>query len=458
MKFLKLKEKLRNKYQSLDNGKKSFKRVKSKIFENKKEMNTDNLKIIGITGSAGKSTTALIVHEYLKMLGYKSVLYSSAKIDSPASIINPDEACEISFNSEEELLDIIEEVEAYGADFLILEVNESTIEKGITKEIPFAVRALTNLNPKHNLERYSDTEYVEIKKAFFKDIEDECKCVLGFQDYDKKLLEELLKLNNFEKLVFTTNYIANINGIDPNMATCLLTGLESTLDGLKLNIKVKGEKYKLESKLMMSYNALNFVGAMTILESLDILDVKKFEKCIYDINIPGRAEVFKANGRLIVVDAHLPKMLECLKSFKDNGLISKIKVVVGSNGHGFKTWEDRFNSEQFKETHKKNKKFAMGLLKQYADFVYLTENDNAADNVLDICLELQEYLEGDVASVIVEDRKEAIRQAIVESKEGDVIFISGRGNRRVLCNTKTTMKLLKDSEVVEETLKDLEWK
>ena len=190
MKFLKLKEKLKNKYQTLNNGKKSFKRVKSKIFENKNEMNADNLKIIGITGSAGKSTTALIVHEYLKMLGYKSVLYSSAKIDSPASIINPDEACEISFNSEEELLDIIEEVEAYGADFLILEVNESTIEKGITKEIPFAVRALTNLNPKHNLERYSDAEYIEIKKAFFKDIEDECKCVLGFQDYDKKLLEE----------------------------------------------------------------------------------------------------------------------------------------------------------------------------------------------------------------------------------------------------------------------------
>ena len=457
MKFLKLKEKLKNKYKTLDNGKKGFKRIKSKISENKNEMNENDLKIIGITGSAGKSTTALIVHEYLKMLGYKSVLYSSAKIDSPASIIKPDEACEISFNSEEELLDIIEEVEAYGADFLVLEVNESTIEKGITKEIPFTVRALTNLNPKHNLERYSDAEYIEIKKAFFKDIEDECKCVLGFQDYDKKLLEELLKLNDFEKFLFTSNYIADVKGVDSSMATCLLTDLESTLDGLKLNIKVKGKTYKLKSKLMMSYNALNFVGAMTILEALNILDIEQFEKCIYDINIPGRAEVFKTNGRLIVVDAHLPKMLECLKSFKDEGFISKIKVVVGSMGHGFKTWEDRYNSEQFKEIHKKNKKYAMGLLKQNADFVYLTENDNAADNVLDICLELQGYLEGDVPSMIVEDRREAIRQSIIDSKEGDVIFISGRGNRRILCNTKTTMKLLKDSEVVKETLEELGW-
>ena len=454
MKLLRLKQKLREKIKT---DKIEKRRLKDSFIKKGTAFEESNLKIIGITGSVGKSTTAFIVHEYLKMLGYKSVLYSSAKIDSPASIINSDEACEISLNSEEELLDIIDEVEAYGADFLVLEVNESTIEKGITKEIPFTVRALTNLNPKHNLERYSDTEYVEIKKAFFKDIEDECKCVLGFQDYDKKLLEELLKLNDFEKFIFTTNYIANINGIDSNKATCLLTGLESTLDGLKLNIRVKDEKYKLESKLMMSYNALNFLGAMTILEALDILDVKQFEKCIYDINIPGRAEVFKANGRLIVVDAHLPKMLECLKGFKDNGLISKIKVVVGSMGHGFKTWEDRFNSEQFKEKHKKNKKFAMGLLKQYADFVYLTENDNAADKVLDICLELQEYLDNKVNSVIIEDREEAIRKAIEESEKGDVIFISGRGNRRILCNTSKTMKLLKDSEVVSKIIKEKRW-
>ena len=147
MKLSKLKENLQKKYKVDTNSKKRLKRVKENLRKNKDEFNTDNLKVIGITGSVGKSTTAVIVHEYLKSLGYKSVLYSTAKIDSPASIIKPDEACEISFNTEEELLNIIEETEAYGADYLVLEINDSTIEKGLIKEIPFTVRALTTLNP-----------------------------------------------------------------------------------------------------------------------------------------------------------------------------------------------------------------------------------------------------------------------------------------------------------------------
>ena len=92
----------------------------------------------------------------------------------------------------------------------------------------------------------------------------------------------------------------------------------------------------------------------------------------------------------------------------------------------------------------------MDLLKRYADFVYLTESDNASELALDICTELQNNLEGKVSSVIIVDREEAIKRAIDESNVGDVILISGRGNRRVSCNSESTIKLVKDSEVVEK--------
>lgn len=454
MNIKKIKENLCNKFK---NKHRSIKKIKKEYLTLKHDDKLNNLKIIGITGSYGKSTTAVIVHEYLKLLGYKSVLYSSAKIDSPASIMDDKESCEVAFNSEERLLGIIEEAEAYEADYLVLEINESTIEKGLANDIPFDIRALTNLNPKHNLEQYSEEEYVNLKKLFFKNINDDCKCVIGLQNYDKELFDEILSLNSYPKYIFTSDYIATINNVNNYNFTCLLTDLDSSLDGLKIRVMVDGIKYNLETKILMSYNVLNIVCAMTIAKALNVLDMKKFQECIYDLKIPGRAEVYNYNKRLIVVDTHLPKMLEGLYSFKEKGLIKKIKVVVGAIGTGFKTWNEKFKSEHFLQQHKINKKFCMNLLKKYSDFIYLTENDNASDSVSDICIELQGYLDGQVPSVIIEDREQAIREAIKESEEGDVIFISGRGNKRTLCNSYSTMKLLKDSEVVEEVLKEIGW-
>ena len=84
------------------------------------------------------------------MLGYKSILYSSSLVESPISFKSKNDAFEIALDSEETLLEIIEEAELYDADFLVLEINEMTIEKGFLDDIPFTVRVLTNLNPKHN--------------------------------------------------------------------------------------------------------------------------------------------------------------------------------------------------------------------------------------------------------------------------------------------------------------------
>ena len=188
MKLLKIKEKLEKKQIK--------KRIIRKEFQNKSRKQDSKLTIIGITGSRGKSTTALMIHNYLKYIGYKSTLYSSVMVDSPASYLKKNEAYEVAVRDVESLISIIEEVEAYGADYLVLEVNESTLEKGFLKDVPFDVRVLTNLNSKHNLEQYTEEEYVELKKSFFRNIDDECKCVFGFQDYSKELLEELLQLNN----------------------------------------------------------------------------------------------------------------------------------------------------------------------------------------------------------------------------------------------------------------------
>lgn len=121
-------------------------------------------------------------------------------------------------------------------------------------------------------------------------------------------------------------------------------------------------------------------------------------------------------------------------------------------GHGYKHWDARFKTEEFALQRKEVRKYAMNLLKDVVDYVYITESDSGKENALDICKELESYLDGKVPSTIIVNREEAIKQAICESKEGEIVFISGRGNRRVLCNGENTMKLLKDSDVVKKVL------
>lgn len=449
MKLFKVKEKLEKK-QIKKRG------IKKEYLNNVKSKETD-FKIIGVTGSRGKSTTALMIHNYLKFLGYKSTLYSSIKVDSPASHLKKNEAYEVAVRDEASLISIIEEVETYGADYLVLEVNESTLAKGFLKDVPFDVRVLTNLNPKHNLEQYNEEQYVELKKSFFKDIDDDCKCVLGFQDYDKELLDEFLQLNSYPKFVCSSNYIATVKGLEKESVSCLLTELDTDITGMKLKFNLNGNTYKLNTNLIMSYNALNILTALTTLEVLEVLNITKFEKSLEQLVIPGRAEVFRANGRLIVVDTHLPAMLDYLKVLKEQEKVDKIKVVIGSMGHGYKHWEERFKTNEFALQRKDVRKYAMNLLQGIVDYVYLTESDCGKENAIDICKELQSYLNGSVPSSIIVDREEAIKQAMLDSQAGDVIFISGRGNRRLLCNSETTFKLVKDSEVVEKVIKEFGW-
>lgn len=432
-------------------------RQNSELLNDSLENSGNNMKIIGITGSSGKSSVACILHECIKSQGFKSVLYSSAKVDSPASFISPKDAYELAISSESSLLSIIEESIAYDADFLILEVNESVIEKGIVDGLPFDVRVLTNLNPFHNMENYSPASYTEIKKKFFTNIDDNCKCVYGFQDYEKQLLEEFLRLNSNPKMTFGSNYVANVKGVDPKTIDFLLYDLVSSFNGLKMKVLHNNDSYSLETNLTMKYNAMNILCVMSTMYSLDILDFAKFDVAIRRIHIPGRCEILSCNERKIIIDPHLSKVLENLKEFKEIKEVNNIRVVIGSTGHGYMNWDKKFCDEKYIASRRVARMNAMSYLAPIADYVYLTEADCGAESVLDICTELQRYLGDKVESEIILDRRLAIAKAIRDSLPGDVIFISGRGNRRVMCDSATTMKLVKDAEVVEQVITDLEW-
>src|SRR5690554_330762 len=194
------------------------------------------MRLIGITGSKGKSTVAYILHKYLQKLSYKSVLYSSISIDSPTSFNVKDVAVENPLVNEQGLLDAIEEAIAYDADFLVLEVNERSIHKGLTKDIPFDVRVITNISKNHNNIFYPN--YVEIKKAFFNEIkaEDDVTCI--FSESNKQMFDEIYASTQKNKVTYMSEYVTRIKEIEHNKVNFKLSsdGILDTINGLNFTI------------------------------------------------------------------------------------------------------------------------------------------------------------------------------------------------------------------------------
>ena len=449
MKLEKLKEKL-SKEIKLEN----LRKVKG---ENKnKHKSFFNPKIIGITGSVGKSSVAVLIHEYLKHLGKRSVLYSSCYVDSPCSYIRKDEAYEQAVKTKASLLSIMKEASAYEAEYIVLEVNESGISKGIFDEVDFDILVLTSINPRHNLEMYSEEEYVELKKRLFRNASKNTSFVIGLEDMDKSLFDEFLNMGSNTKYTYSTNYVTTIKGVSKDTITCLLTDLNKTINGMDLKVRLKNNDYVITSNSTFSYQSFNIMAALTVAYLIDLLDIPKFNEVVKNIKIPGRADTYQVNNRMIVIDTKLSYSLEYLNMLKEKGKISSIIVVVGALGSGFVTWDDTFNKGRHYQLRHETRKYAAELLNKYADFVYLTENDNANESVEAICKELQSYLTN-CDSVIMLSREDAIKEAIKTSPNNSAILIAGRGNRRILCNSKNTIKLIKDSEVVEKLIKDLGW-
>ncbi|MCL2522122.1 MAG: Mur ligase family protein [Erysipelotrichales bacterium] len=417
----------------------------------------DDVKIIGIVGSRGKTTTAKIIHEYLIAKGYKSMLYSSAEIFSPAGTSAPGEGSETPLFSEGSLLRILVEAEAYQPNFLVLEVNETSISRGLAKNIPFAAKVLTNIYKNHHSDQESSEEYINTIKTFFK-TNDLTTAVNVFGltgDLTREEFNELLNLNSNASYTFGSKYIAERRNANYEALDVLLYHVLHDMNGLHFEVEIAGKELAFDTKLLLPHNTLNLTCAITTLKALGIFEANIFSKAIANLKVEGREELFCMKDRKVMVGMFLAPTLEVLADYRNKGQINKIRVVTGAPGTGFKGWDPEFMTEFFISQRSKVRKQAMDYARAFADFVYLTENDSGADDPQMICSELQNYLKGSAAvSEIIVNREEAIRTAIEDCESGDIVFIAGRGNRNVLVVGENKTKILKDSEFVKEILKE----
>jgi len=413
----------------------------------------DRVKVIGMTGSRGKSTIAFLVHEYLKFKGKKSILYSSLGVDSPVSF-KAYAPVETAINNEETILEFLEEAEQYNSDYLVLEVNETTIDKGLVDNFPFDVRALTGIVPGHSM-LYDVNYYINLKKRFLRESNLGEKLVFGLtRGTTKEMMDELLTISANEKILFASNHVIQTRGYKPSDFDFILKNERNyfkSLKGLDMEISVEGLSHELYSRLILPFHTENILCVLSILKACDELDMETFKDFLSEAVVPGREEVIAFNERTVILSMNLNPQLEELKKFEHNKLI----VVAGAEGVDFKSFIKEFPDEIIYQEKVIAIKKAAVYLKTYADKIYLTTNNNANFNALEFLEYQAKELRGSNYELIT-DRREAVIKAINESNPGDIIYIAGRGNREKFLNSYEDMGLLSDLELIYQGLDEME--
>jgi UDP-N-acetylmuramoyl-L-alanyl-D-glutamate--2,6-diaminopimelate ligase len=346
----------------------------------------DKIKIVGITGTNGKTTTASAIYSFLLDLGYKTAMQGTR------GFFMNDEVVEGKSLTTPSVLNtykhIYQAVEA-GCEFFIMEVSSHAIVQERIEGLNFELKILTNITQDHLDYHKTIGEYIAVKNSFF-------------QDESKKLINKDEPRAAFNiKNTFTY-------GIENNSSYKLMAySLNDASSGIIQHFQ---EVVPFTSSLHGFFNLYNLMAAIG---AVDLLVEEKLEKVVEVVDnfagVSGRMEQVCELPNVIVDFAHTPDgMQQVLNALKEKELL----VVFGAGG------------DRDKEKRPMMGRVAASLAKK----VYVTSDNPRNEDPQSIVDDILDGIE-DRSIVSVElNRKKAIEMALGDQEEEDVVVILGKGD------------------------------
>ncbi len=391
-----------------------------------------NLKLIGITGTKGKSTTAYfmryILDDYLAAMGKpKSAVISS--IDTYDGVV-----CEESHLTTPEALPLhmhYQNAVDSGIEYLTMEVSSQALKYHRVLGVTFDIGCFLNIGTDHisDVEHKDFEDYFSSKLKLFR----QCRTAVVNLNADKSdiILEEAKKYA--ERVVtFGLKEEADVCGYDIVTAT----------DGISFKVRTKDftEPFKIGIRgLFNVQNALAAVAMSTVLG----IPTEFIRSGLLRTRADGRMEIFTAPRKdlSVIVDyAHNKMSMEALfESTQKEFPGKRISIVFGCPGN--KAYARRRELGE--------------IAGRYSDKIYLTEEDPGEESVVAICEEIASYVEKEHGNYkIIPDRREAIREAIREAGDHSVILVTAKGRETRQKRGTAYIETPSDVEMVEEFLKD----
>ena len=358
---------------------------------------SSKLRLVGITGTNGKTTIASLLYQLFKKAGYKVGLLSTVKImvdtiEYKATHTTPD-----SLTIDHYLNEMIE----MGCEYCFMEVSSHGVHQKRTEGLQFEGGVFTNLSHDHLDYHPTFAEYRDVKKSFFDHLP---KSAFALTNVDDKNGAVMLQNTNARKLTYALKSYANYKA----------QILENQLSGLLLKIN----ENEVWVKLIGTFNAYNLLAIYGTAVELGIESFEALRLLSELESVSGRFQFIVSDEKItaIVDYAHTPDALEnVLKTINDiRTKNEQLITVVGCGG-------DR---DQAKRPIMAN------IATQMSDKVIITSDNPRTENPSTIIAEMEAGVEPQnfKKSLSIEDRKQAIKTACQLANANDIILIAGKGH------------------------------
>lgn len=361
------------------------------------------MKVIGITGTKGKTTTTYMVKSILESAGYKVGLIGTIEVIIGDQVIPAKNTTPESYTIQQ----YFRQMADAGCQIVVMEVSSQGLMLHRTAGILFEIGIFTNIEPDHigPAEHASFEDYIECKSRLFR------QCRLGIFNADDPRLETILKDHTCEVETFGFSQEAGIRAENLDLVTrpgYLGIAYTAVCGG------ADGERFDVEVDIPGKFSVYNSLTAIAICRHFNVA-VADIKKALKTAKVKGRVEMVKVSDdfTLMIDYAHnamaLESLLTTLKAYRPHRLI----CLFGCGGN-----------------RSKLRRYEMGEVSgRNADLTIITSDNPRYEKPEDIINDIVTGIERtDGSYVKITNRKEAIAYAIRNGEPDDIIVLAGKGH------------------------------